>query len=535
VMRDVASGLARESTGFQAATDDEDKLGVVMRFLRAAEQRCLSAISRCLIRYPRISEFVCNPYDFDANLSSSLLRLRDHAVELARDIALTRMQASRDDDGDDWMGKNRKRKKGSRLLFRLSPGRGGGLGAIVDRHGRVVTDSRGMANILRSHWAATFAATGVDENKLGDWLADDAAARAASGPPRLDWGGFRIRRKDISAAIRQAKNCSPGPDGIPYGAWRALGSLAVDTLHNALRDLASPDGQRILEQDFPDFNESLLFFLPKSSNAAAPDGTPAYEDLKAVHFPDQLVDMSAVAVAAKARVHRFEADSMGGLQVEDRIRRLEEPPLAHCSLAHSAWVSQWVRNSFLHILSRAAAHASMLLQRAAGVRSWISLQAGWQGQMTKLLAVGCRGEAMRHFRRRLDRWRLDVLPGRRMGRALRVLDVLARRSVPRIQAAFIRTVTNGWCTRHRFQQRGHCPFRCGAERDSIEHLACCSAVRALLSTHLHGGSSRSPQTLDDFLCLSLHASEEEVVSRGVGLYAIYRLFNALRNGGLAHN
>ena len=35
---------------------------------------------------------------------------------------------------------------------------------------------------------------------------------------------WRIRRPDISNAIRFAGNSMPGPDGIPYRAWRALGA-----------------------------------------------------------------------------------------------------------------------------------------------------------------------------------------------------------------------------------------------------------------------------------------------------------------------
>ncbi|MDA8582658.1 reverse transcriptase domain-containing protein, partial [bacterium] len=278
VMRDVGTGLTRDHTGLQPAADDEDRLGVTMRFLRAAEQRCPAVISRCLVRYPRIAELVCNPYDFECNLSKSLRQLRDHAIELARDIALAKLQeAQGDEEAGDATERIRQRKRGTRLLFKLAPGRGGGLGAVVDQYGRVVSESHGMADILRRHWTAVFAAAGIDEARLGEWLAEDRADRQAHGPATTDWTGFRIRRRDVVLALRQAKNSSPGPDGIPYGAWRALGSLAVDTLRDALRGLASEEGARLLEQDYPDFNQSLVFFLPKTSSTTAPDGAPACE------------------------------------------------------------------------------------------------------------------------------------------------------------------------------------------------------------------------------------------------------------------
>lgn len=861
VMRDVGMGLARDQTGLRAAADDEDRLGVVMRYLRAAEQRCPSAVSRCLVRYPRIAELVANPYAFEDNLSQSLRALRDHAVELARGIALARLQAAQDGAEDGDMAEvSRRRKQGARLLYKLAPGRGGGLGAVVDQHGRVVTDSHGMADVLRRHWATVFAAVGVDEDTLGGWLAEDGAARRAHGPPSADWSGFRIRRRDVSLALRQAKNSSPGPDGIPYGAWRALGPLAVDTLQDALRDLASEEGARLVERDYPDFNESLIFFLPKTSTSTAPDGAPAFEapnvrplnvtncdnrlvasavrialetkiaptitqaqrgflrgrsmlanvldvdesmalaakageqgltfsfdlaaafpsvehdlfmkffaslgwpqwllrligslylrnycwiamggeclegfaltrgirqgcplspllfamatdlilrrlgrrfpeaticawaddmalvlpdyrgklrdlqlffidlqlvaglrlnvpktvavplwqyeeatlravlaaeapdwggirvatamkylgfivgpgrqvdawtapvrkyldrarfwgsrglglltslqayrvfiastlqfvaqleelppdflaieeravrhllpgprgwmsaacakDLRAIHFPEQIINMTAVALAAKARVHKFEAGSSGGLQVEERVGRLERPGAEHCSVAHAAWSDGWVRNSFSHILSRAARRSRDLLRAHAADAGWAQSRAGWQSRMAKLVAGPSGGQAMLHLRLRLDRWPLAVLRGHRVGRAVRVLEVLSRRSVPRVQAAMLRTWLNGWCTGRRFQQAGQCRFRCGQRADSVEHYAACPVTRQLLAAHLHGGGLAAPHTLDDFLCMTLHDAEDGVALRGAGVYAAYRLFNLLRTGGLPHN
>ena len=101
VVREVSKGLAREITGMQKAVDKEDKLGVVMRFLTASEQGNLSAISCCLTRYPEIAELVTNPYAMEGNLSIHRANLNDHAVELARGIALGKLQTSQDDEEAD--------------------------------------------------------------------------------------------------------------------------------------------------------------------------------------------------------------------------------------------------------------------------------------------------------------------------------------------------------------------------------------------------------------------------------------------------
>ena len=71
-------------------------------------------------------------------------------------------------------------------------------------------------------------------------------------------------------------------------------------------------------------------------------------------------------------------------------------------------------------------------------------------------------------RRRLDRWRIGALPGHRPQRALRVFQVLTGKVPPRVLAALLGTLFNGWCTGRRFQQQGSsCISGCAAE-DSPE-------------------------------------------------------------------
>jgi len=50
--------------------------------------------------------------------------------------------------------------------------------------------------------------------------------------------------KDISAAIRTRKNTSPGPDGIPFAAWRSVEAIAGPVLLNVLHALANGDKPR---------------------------------------------------------------------------------------------------------------------------------------------------------------------------------------------------------------------------------------------------------------------------------------------------
>ena len=117
-MRGVASNLITAVSGHTEATDTEDKLGTVMKFIRATEQGALGVISVCLVRYPALGTMVDNPYELNANLSISLRRVKDHAIEFAREAALSEFAVPQGGDGEeDAQHTVRRRQRGNRLLY----------------------------------------------------------------------------------------------------------------------------------------------------------------------------------------------------------------------------------------------------------------------------------------------------------------------------------------------------------------------------------------------------------------------------------
>ena len=86
-----------------------------------------------------------------------------------------------------------------------------------------------------------------------------------------------MRKKDIKRALEQSNNSAPGPDGIPYGAWRGLGDLVATVIHGAFLDLSSDEGQELMQRDYPNFNESLLFFLKKKPVDVTDEGAEVYD------------------------------------------------------------------------------------------------------------------------------------------------------------------------------------------------------------------------------------------------------------------
>ena len=79
-------------------------------------------------------------------------------------------------------------------------------------------------------------------------------------------------------AIRHSGNSAPGPDGIPFKAWRALGPLGVSILFEVAKCLETDDAQEYLTKAYNGtdaskdhrFNHSILVCLPKKKALLPP-------------------------------------------------------------------------------------------------------------------------------------------------------------------------------------------------------------------------------------------------------------------------
>jgi len=252
------------------------------------------------------------------------------------------------------------------------------------------------------------------------------------------------------------------------------------------------------------------------------------KDAKFLHFPITLVDMHATALAAKIRVLRCENEAEGGLQAVVRANRLITAPCDDCSLRHAVWCQDWAENSFLLHLREADGALRQKLRASPGTDLKLHKRADLQKRVSNFCRANVVGEASRrHLRRRLDRWTMVTLPGFRVQRAVKVMEILQRKATPRVQASYLRTICNGWCTRRRFQQQGWCRFGCGGQEDSLSHFAHCTVVTRLFVNGIHILGSHGPDAMDVFFCMN-SSDEELVVARCKGLYALYRLYNGLR-------
>ena len=108
--------------------------------------------------------------------------------------------------------------------------------------------------------------------------------------------------QDVQQAIDRSPATAPGPDGIPFVAWRRLGPVAAAVLHEAYGQLASAEGQEAISRHLPDYNESLMVFLPKGPSGVDGRGVPHYRpsDTRPLNLSN--TDSRILASAVRSRI-----------------------------------------------------------------------------------------------------------------------------------------------------------------------------------------------------------------------------------------
>ena len=130
---------------------------------------------------------------------------------------------------------------------------------------------------------------------------------SAQGLPPQDSALWRIRRCDVKSAIIRSGNTMPGPDGIPYLAWRRLGKLGVEVLYVSAEALMQGDACMKLchaasgsHGDSHDFNLGILCCPPKKVTGSDPN-VGDYHDASATR-PLSIVNTDNRIIANAARI-----------------------------------------------------------------------------------------------------------------------------------------------------------------------------------------------------------------------------------------
>ena len=136
-----------------------------------------------------------------------------------------------------------------------------------------------MAKMLTEYWGDVLTNKPVDNSLLASWLRD---LTQKMPPPSDPWWTLTV--DNVLEALHRCHETAPGPDGIPYGAFKKLGKYAASFLFDAAEDLQDPDMQAAVP---PDFNYAFLCCLPKvASRTDATHGD--------VHAPSRTRPLSVV-------------------------------------------------------------------------------------------------------------------------------------------------------------------------------------------------------------------------------------------------
>ena len=220
-------------------------------------------------------------------------------MQLTRQPITEEIEHLRTRKGEDFDATTRGKSSIISKLKRLLPGGSTTLAAMQTESGEVTDKADEMAEALRVHWERVFQAPLVNLAEMREWLGSlrppgsgeqDREEEVRPGDPlhrrrlprkavpREAWK-WRVRRCDVEQAIRAAGNTPPGPDGIPFAAWRSIKGLWVSILLGVARQLERKDAPEVLQQACADesdtgthgYNLGTLVCLPKAPTGEDPE------------------------------------------------------------------------------------------------------------------------------------------------------------------------------------------------------------------------------------------------------------------------
>ena len=190
----------------------DEKLHWALSFVRAIRAFDIPRMQLAIARFGGLASTLTDPPHL---LTADPLRGHRIVEDLSRQIAERELTAAHHTDSDKSRCDILQRqaaawRKAGRRLF---------LNAIRDHEGNIIPDPEEAAILLQKYWQDTFRERSIDEA-----LADQAIALTTPFNPNHDWN---IKQDTFDYIIAAGKNSAPGPDGIPYAAYKAIKDVAA--------------------------------------------------------------------------------------------------------------------------------------------------------------------------------------------------------------------------------------------------------------------------------------------------------------------
>ena len=252
-------------------TDPAQRLQLVLQLARAIPSENHTLVVKILVVLPEIAEFVA--------VENGVINVRDASGldNFTSGVASSFYQSEVSRawrDGEDGKKKPSRAARAERLLSLWNPFRRRAITISIKRVDGTTTADRdeSLAELAKS-WAPTFAAKESDGNLT------KALFHQYGNPLRCK--DLRLPGSEMfSLFFKRAGHSAPGPDGIGYGGWAAVGPRGGKVMRRCLLQLTAG----VTEP--PEFNWSLGFFGAKGEAA---DDKPDY----VTRLPSEVRTLSA--------------------------------------------------------------------------------------------------------------------------------------------------------------------------------------------------------------------------------------------------
>jgi hypothetical protein len=283
-----AAEIVRRRHRNQLACSTQARLSASIGFLRALNLRDWKAANKFQKIYGRLLDVECSP---QSPASPAYKLLLEHVSELAQTNVNERIEELRTSKPlmPDFIYTQRKENILSSLR-RLLPGSGGQIHAIKDpATGNSATEPSEIARVLTEHWQNTFNGRSTNAELRKQWLDRLANKLNVTASQLLP------TKSEIETVLDQLPASSPGPDGIPFEAYKKLKHIVINIFYKITRGMM--DGTDIPPEDF---NQAILICIPKTEGELTPQGLSSHE--ASGTRPLSIVDASNRIIASMFRL-----------------------------------------------------------------------------------------------------------------------------------------------------------------------------------------------------------------------------------------
>ena len=340
--------------------------------------------------------------------------------------------------------------------------------------------------------------------------------------------------KPLKKFLGVAKSWGKLGMGLTYSA-AAYAIYALPTL-TFVGQLKSPSKEALLTEE-----KALRAIVPGPYRWILPKDLYYLSDLygQGKSFPS----LSQACSAAQRRVWQFEDKQQGGLRIVERYREQQDWIWqGEYFPRYQAW-QQWFDESpvaTLHKNANKLREENNLGERTllalAGKptdpaeydhKKRIQVKKCFQKVTRQALRKQETPNPVARMRHKLERWHLPGAAGITDGRVFRELNRLHEFVPPKVCAAVLRTLWNGWTSDDRFQGTKHCVLGCCGftDTDSIEHYAICPQVVRFNRTFLQLKEAQGGNNLSTFIVMGLNLGtvlDQNLALRAISAYAVYR-------------